>query len=127
MISITTNLQSMMVRSNLRNATNDINATIKRMTTGFKLNRAKDNAAGVYIANSMVSKLSSFQVAYDNADIGLSYLSTAEGNLDLVSSHLQRVKALIKKMSRSPVILKKLKIKPLGRGVDFSFIQNLSI
>lgn len=93
MISLNTNLQSMIVRTNLRSATDGMNRIQEWMTTGFRINHAKDNAAGHYIATSMASKLSFFNVAYDNAEIGLSYLSTAEGNLDLISNHLQRVRA----------------------------------
>ena len=94
MISLHTNIAGMLVQSNLKSASRGLNIAIERMTTGFKINHAKDNAAGYSIANTMNTKLSSYYVAQDNAEIGLSYLSTAEGNLDLVSEHLLRIRDL---------------------------------
>ena len=64
------------------------------MTTGFKINGAKDNAAGYSIAEKMVSKISSYDVALDNTQMGLDLIETATSSLDLITNHLQRIRDL---------------------------------
>ena len=93
-ISIVTNVQSLKVQANLTSATNKLNSAIERMTTGYKINSAKDNAAGYSIAQSMDTKLSSYDVAANNAQIGLDMLTTTEENYSLIQEHLQRVRDL---------------------------------
>lgn len=93
-ITINTNIASLIVQKNLQDATNGMNSAIERMTTGLKINKASDDAAGMAVATRMESKLSSAAVANSNAQIGSSMLTTAEGNLDLISEHLQRVRDL---------------------------------
>ena len=90
-----------MVRTNLSNATNSMNTAIERMTTGFKVNNAKDNAAGLNIIDTMTAKIGSFDMAYDNAQIGLDMLTTTEENYALITSHLQRVRDLTEQASNS--------------------------
>ena len=93
-LTITTNMESMIVRRNLNSATNSLNTAIERMTTGYKINHASDNAAGYSIASSWVTKLGSLDVASDNALMGADMLSTAEENYGLISGHLQRIRDL---------------------------------
>lgn len=98
-LSIVTNTASMMVRTNLNSATSTMNTAIERMTTGYKINNAKDNAAGYNIMDTMTAKIGSFDVAYDNAQIGLDMLTTAEENYSLITEHLQRVRDLTEQAS----------------------------
>ena len=93
-LSIVTNTGAMMVRTNFNNATSSMNTAMERMTTGFKINHAKDNAAGYSIVETMSAKISSYDVAYDNCQIGLDMLTTAEENYGLLIGHLQRVRDL---------------------------------
>ena len=93
-LTINTNLSSMIVQSNLNKATNQLNKAIERMTTGYKINHAADNAAGYSIARTWEAKLGSLDVAADNAATGADMLSTLEENYALVSKHLQRVRDL---------------------------------
>ena len=93
-LTINTNLSSLIVQKSLLNSTNGLNQAIERMTTGFKINHAKDNAAGYSISVSMSSKLSSYDVAMDNATMGLDLITTASDSFDLISSHLQRMRDL---------------------------------
>ena len=93
-ITINTNMSSLIVQRNLQASTDGMNQAIQRMTTGYKINSAADDAAGMAVATRMESKLSSAAVANSNAQIGSSMLTTAEGNLDLISEHLQRVRDL---------------------------------
>lgn len=93
-ITINTNISSLIVQSNLNKATNSLNQAIERMTTGYKINHAKDNAAGYSIARNWETQLSSLDVAADNAATGADMLTTLEDTYALVSSHVQRVRDL---------------------------------
>ena len=64
------------------------------MTTGFKINHAKDNAANYSIATNMTTKIGAYNVAEDNAAMGLDLISTAEGTLSQIEDKLQRLRAL---------------------------------
>ena len=94
MITLNTNLGSLIVQSNLKASTNGLNTAIERMTSGFKISHAKDNAANYSISTNLSSKLSSYDVAQDNVSTGLDMLTTAMDNLDLISSHLSRIRDL---------------------------------
>ena len=94
MVSINTNLSSLLIQSNLAASTNALNTAIERMTTGFKINHAKDNAANYSISTKLSSKISAYQVAENNTLMGLDILRTASENLSLVTSHLERMRAL---------------------------------
>lgn len=94
MLSINTNLSSLIVQSNLKLSTNGLNTAIERMTAGFKINHAKDNAANFSINTKISSKLSSYYVAQDNASMGLDMMTCAMDSLDLISSHLSRIRDL---------------------------------
>ena len=93
-LTINTNLSSMIVQQNLAKSTNSLNQAIERMTTGYKINHASDNAAGYSIARNWEAQLGSLDVAADNAATGADMLSTLEDNYALISSHLQRVRDL---------------------------------
>ncbi len=94
MLSINTNLGAFIVQSSLNVSTNGLNQAIERMSTGFKINHAKDNAAGYSIATKLSSQLSSYDVALDNASMGLDIVMTAMDSLELISSHLSRMRDL---------------------------------
>ena len=93
-LTINTNLSSMIVQSNLSKATTSLNQAIERMTTGYKINHASDNAAGYSIARNWEARLGSLDVAADNAATGADMLATLEDHYSLVSSHVQRVRDL---------------------------------
>ena len=93
-LTINTNLSSMVVQKNLQASTTSLNKAIERMTTGYKINHAADNAAGYSIAKNWEAKLGSLDVAADNAATGADMLATLEDNYALISSHVQRVRDL---------------------------------
>ncbi len=93
-LTINTNMASLLVQKNMNSATNSLNQAMERMTTGYKINAAKDDAAGYFVAQNMNVQLSSLSVAQDNCSIGSSLLSTAESNYDLITTHLQRIRDL---------------------------------
>ncbi len=94
MLGINTNLSSLIVQSNLSKSSAALNTAIERMTTGFKINGAKDNAAGYSISTQLSSQLSSYMVAQDNAALGIDMLNTAMDNLSLMTNHISRIRDL---------------------------------
>lgn len=93
-LTINTNISSLIVQRNLNSATNSLNQAIERMTTGYKINSAADNAAGYSIATNWATQLGSLDVAADNAATGADMLTTLEDTYSLITSHLQRVRDL---------------------------------
>ena len=77
-LTINTNISSLIAQRNLSAATNALNTSIERMTTGYKINHAKDNAAGYSIATNWKIQLSSLDVAADNTATGIDLLTTLE-------------------------------------------------
>ena len=94
MLSINTNLSSLIVQGNLQKSTDKLNQAIERMTTGYKINHASDNAANYSIATKMDTKIGAYMVAEENASMGLDLLMTAEGSLNLISDKLSRLRSL---------------------------------
>lgn len=93
-LTINTNMSSIIAQSNLAKATSSLNLAIERMTTGYKINHAGDNAAGYSIARNWETQLGSLDVAADNAATGADMLTTLEDTYALVTSHVQRVRDL---------------------------------
>ena len=93
-LTINTNLSSLMVQLSLKKSTLDLNRALEQMTTGYRINSAKDDAAGYAVATKMDIDLSSYRVAQNNANLGLSLINTAESSLDIVTTHLQRIRDL---------------------------------
>ena len=75
-------------------STGKLNQAIERLSSGYKINSAKDNAANYYIASSMESKLSAYQIAEDNIAQGLDMITTASDTLTELEDKLNRLKAL---------------------------------
>ena len=98
-LTINTNISSLVAQRNLSNATGSLNQAIERMTTGYKINHAGDNAAGYSIARTWETQLGSLDVAADNAAMGADMMSTLEDHYSLISSHLQRVRDLTEQAS----------------------------
>ena len=83
-----------MVQRNLEKATRGLNTAIEQMTTGYKLNRAKDNPANYAMMKNMETKLRAWNTATDNISIGYDMLETADSNAELVGGHLIRIRDL---------------------------------
>ena len=94
MLSINTNLSSLIAQRSMKQSTNSLNQAIERMTTGAKINHAKDNAANYNIATNMTTKLGALQVAEDNALQGLEMINTTSETLSLIEDKLSRMRAL---------------------------------
>ena len=94
MLSINTNLSSLVAQSSLKESTNALNLAIERMTTGLKINHASDNAANYSISTNMTTQIGAYQVAEENALQGLEMISTSLESLSQIGDKLNRMRAL---------------------------------
>ena len=94
MISIGTDIGNLILEKTLDKNTIGLNNSIERMTTGYKINRAKDDAAGYSIATDLNTKISSMLMVQQNTEQGISLLQTAESGLDNIMTLLQRLRDL---------------------------------
>lgn len=100
-LSIVTNVMAMRCRTYLDNSTSTLNTAMNRMASGYRINTAKDDAAGYTIAAQMGTKLSSYDIALNNTQIGADLLSTLEENFTLINNHLERIRELAMQASNS--------------------------
>jgi len=94
MAVINTNVASLTAQRNLSNSQSVLSVSIARLSSGLKINSAKDDAAGLAIANRMDAQARGMNVAIRNANDGISLAQTAEGGLGKVSDMLQRMREL---------------------------------
>ena len=94
MINFTSDVGSMILQSTLESSTIDLNKAIENLTTGFKLNHAKDNAANSSIVTDLNTKISSLLQVRNNTEDGMSLLSTAEGALENIQTLLERLRSI---------------------------------
>ena len=92
--TINTNVTSLIAQRNLSNSQNSLATTMARLSSGLRVNSAKDDAAGLAIAERMSSQVRGMNVAVRNANDGLSMAQTAEGALGKSSDILQRMREL---------------------------------
>ncbi|PSU47176.1 flagellin [Photobacterium frigidiphilum] len=93
-MSINTNFASMNAQRNLQSTQGSLNGSLERLSTGLRINSAKDDAAGLQIANRMDSQVNGLKVAQRNANDGISMAQTAEGSLQEFTNILQRQRDL---------------------------------
>jgi len=93
-ITVNTNMQALRIQHNLSTATDQMNTAMERMSSGSKINSAKDDAAGYAVSSKLSGIISGSKVASDNVAIGNDLLSTTEGTLDVIEENLQRVRDL---------------------------------
>ena len=91
---INTNITSMIGQSNLSKSQNALQTSMERLSSGLRINSAKDDAAGQAIANRMSSQITGLAQAQRNSNDGISVAQTAEGALNQVNDNLQRVREL---------------------------------
>ncbi|WP_054180713.1 flagellin [Trabulsiella odontotermitis] len=94
MAVINTNLLSLTTQNNLNKSQSSLGTAIERLSSGLRINSAKDDAAGQAITNRMTSQLKGMTQAARNANDGISLVQTAEGNLNEINTNLQRIREL---------------------------------
>ena len=93
-LGINTNLASLSAQRALNNTQADTNTAMQRLSTGLRINSAKDDAAGMAVASRFTSQISGMQQASRNASDAVSMLQTAEGGLQSMTDNLQRIREL---------------------------------
>ncbi|WP_047710102.1 flagellin [Pectobacterium atrosepticum] len=91
---INTNLPSLTAQKNSNKSTSSLSSAIERLSSGYRINGAKDDAAGQAIANRLTASIRGLNQAARNSNDGISMLRTAEGVLDEINNRLQRVREL---------------------------------
>ncbi len=92
--TINTNLNSLNAQRNLASSQMSLSTSMQRLSSGLRVNSAKDDAAGLAIAERMNSQVRGMNVAVRNANDGISMSQTAEGSLGKVTDSLQRMREL---------------------------------
>src|SRR5699024_4427733 len=93
-LSVNTNVSALNTQRNLNSSSNALATSLQRLSTGSKINSAKDDVAGLQIANRLTSQVNGLGVAVKNANDGISMAQTAEGALEQSTSILQRMRDL---------------------------------
>ena len=94
MTVVNTNVRSSVAQDSLMKVGRDLSTAMERLSTGKRINSAKDDAAGLSIGNRMTSQIRGLDMAIKNANDGISLMQTAEGALDEVTNSLQRMREL---------------------------------
>lgn len=94
MSTINTNVQSLNAQRNLATSAGSLATSMQRLSSGLRVNSAKDDAAGLAIAERMNTQVKGMNVAIRNANDGISLAQTAEGALGRIGENLQRMREL---------------------------------
>jgi flagellin len=93
-LRINTNVDALIAHNSLSKTSSEISKSMEKLSSGLRINRAADDAAGLAISERMRGQIRGLQQAQRNIQDGVSLVQTAEGNLDEVHSMLQRVREL---------------------------------
>jgi len=93
-LTVNTNIASLNAQRNLTNSQNSLNVSLQRLSSGLRVNSAKDDAAGLAIAERMNAQVRGLTVGIRNAGDGISLAQTTEGALGGITESLQRMREL---------------------------------
>ena len=93
-LTVNTNVASLSAQRSLGGSQNMLNTSLERLSTGLRINSAKDDAAGLAIGERFTSQVRGLDQAARNTNDAISLVQTAEGALKEVSSNLQRIREL---------------------------------
>ena len=128
-ITVNTNMAALTAQSSLNKSTTKMNTAMERMTTGYRINSSKDDAAGMAVANKLNYKVSSLKVAQDNGQMGASMLDTAEGVLGVMKDNLVRIRDLTEQAANGTYgtdAMKAIKTEVGARLAEISRMANSS-
>ena len=91
---INTNISSLNSQRHLNNTQSALNRSLERLSSGLRINSAKDDAAGLAISDRMTTQINGMNVATRNANDGISLAQTGEGSLQQITNNLQRMREL---------------------------------
>jgi flagellin len=92
---INTNIMALNAYNNLENTSANLTSSLQKLSSGYRINKAADDASGLVISESLKSQVSGLQQATRNAQDGISMVQTAEGALSSLQAMLQRVRDLV--------------------------------
>ena len=93
-LTVNTNIASLTAQRNLTSSQNMLSSSLERLSSGLRINSAKDDAAGLAISERFTAQIRGLNQGVRNANDGISLAQTAEGALKEVSSNLQRIREL---------------------------------
>ncbi|MDR6231330.1 flagellin [Pseudomonas sp. SORGH_AS199] len=93
-LTVNTNIPSLNTQRNLQNASSSLATSMQRLSTGSRINSAKDDAAGLQISNRLTNQINGLNQATRNANDGISLSQTAEGAMQQSTNILQRIRDL---------------------------------
>jgi flagellin len=94
MLSIQTNVAALSAENNITSTNNNLQRSMERLSSGFRINRASDDAAGLAISQKMQAQIGGLNQAIRNSNDGVSMIQTAEGALDQVQTMMTRMRSL---------------------------------
>jgi len=93
-LAVNTNVSSLNAQRQLLNSGGALDTAYKRLSSGFRINSAADDAAGLQISNRLTSQVNGLNQAISNANDGISVAQVAEGAMDEITTALQRIRVL---------------------------------
>ena len=93
-VYVNTNVSSLSGQRYLTNATNSLTTTYQRLSSGLRINSAKDDAAGLQISDRLTSQINGLNQGNRNANDGIAFAQTVEGALDEITNMMQKVRTL---------------------------------
>jgi flagellin len=93
-LTVNTNIASLSVQRNLNRSSDSLSTAMTRLSSGLRINTAKDDAAGMQLATRLTTQIRGMTVATRNAGAAISIIQTAEGALDKSLNNLQRMRDL---------------------------------
>ena len=93
-LTVNTNIASLTAQRNLTGSQSDLSTSLERLSSGLRINSAKDDAAGLAISERFTAQIQGLNQGVRNANDGISLAQTAEGALKEVTSNLQRIREL---------------------------------
>lgn len=94
-INVNTNVQSLNAQRLLSQNTMSLNKSLEQLASGFRINKASDDAAGLQISETLRSQIRGSEKANDNVQDGINVLNTADGSLSTITDNLQRMRELV--------------------------------
>lgn len=91
---VNTNVSSLIAQRNLTDNTNALSKSMERLSSGFRINRAADDAAGLQISETLRAQIRGLNKASDNAQDGVNMLQVVEGSLSVITGNIQRIREL---------------------------------
>ncbi|VEB45133.1 A-type flagellin [Chromobacterium violaceum] len=102
-ITVNTNVSSLQAQLNLNNSQMSLTKSLQRLSSGLRINTAKDDAAGLAISQTLTSAIRGNNQAVNNANDGISVGQTAEGALGQIANNLQRIREIAVQASNGSV------------------------